>query len=410
MKYCFPKCLACLLILTLLFTCQSTVAEIKTWQFNEEGTTIFYEITKFDTELPDDLGEAMEKTRWAGWQCVKGIRQDEKGKKTNELKGSAALAAVQKDGKTMLLQFTCPEEKAWECVPAAEEKALLTGREYDFNAVFDSSYPRVEIVYPCEDGGREVFRLDLNPLSNEPVMFEHYRREYADGSILTIGARINHDLFFYMETKSSSGKVTKEEIVLYLYPNLLEALDADQYPKSFDEVQSFMAANPHSVPSGYGILSSSNMREKASSQSRSLGLYHFGTPAKILGTAPGKREPWYKVQVGQTVGFVSGSYILPAEDMFLYMPYPCAPLTVGRANEDCELKAAAGTKADMAAMLKAGTEMYVLADCGDWLHVCVPRGEVGYFMDIEGMFGYLRPKDITQADTPLQLKYAIATK
>jgi hypothetical protein len=405
MKFFFQKHFVYLLILTLLLTCISALAEVKTWQLTEDNISIYYEMTRFDTELPDDLLKVMEKTPWAGWQCIKGIRQEERVKKTKSLKGGAALAAVQKDGLIMLLQFTCPDGKTWDCVPAAEQKALLTGRDYNFDAVLDSSYPRVEIIYPCEDGGREVFRLAMNQRSNGPIMFEHYRREYADSSMLTIGARIHHDLFFYIETKSSSGAVAKEEFLQYLYPNLLEALDADRYPKTIDEVQSYMAVHPLSVPAGYGILSSSNMREKASSQSKSLGFYQFGTPAKILGTAPGKREPWYKVQVGQTVGFVSASYILPAENMFLHMPDPCAPLTVGRTNKDCELKTTAGEGSGTAAKVSAGTAMYVLADCGDWLHVCIPRSEVGYWMDIEGTYGYLRAQDATQADTPLRLKY-----
>jgi hypothetical protein len=407
MKYCFRKRFACLLSLILLFASASALSEVKTWHLSIEDATIYFEMTKFDTEMPDNFVKAMEKTPFSGWQCLKGIRQDEKVKKTKALKGGAALVAVQKDGQTMLLQFTCRDGIAWECVPAAEGKALLTGRSYDFDAVLNNSYPRVEIVYPCEDGGREVFRLSLNHRIKEPIMLDHYRREYADGSVLIIGARINSIQFFHMETKSSSGAVTAEENLPYLFPNLLEALDADRYPKSLDEVQSFIAANPLSVPNGYGILSNSNMREKSSSQSRSLGFYHVGTPAKILGTAPGKREPWYKVQVGRTVGYISGSYIQSAENMFLHIPYPCAPLTVGRANKDCELKTDTGTKAETAAKLTAGTDMYVLADCGDWLHVCIPKGEVGYFMDVEDTYGYLRVQDVTQADTPLQLKYAV---
>jgi hypothetical protein len=54
--------------------------------------------------------------------------------------------------------------------------------------------------------------------------------------------------------------------------------------------------------------------------------------------------------------------------------------------------------------------MYVLADRGDWLHVCIPQGEVGYWMDIGGTYGYLRTRDVTQADTPLRLKYVEVKK
>ncbi len=406
MKNCFQKHFVILLTLTLLFAGASAMAEVKTWQLIKEDMSIYYEMSKFDTEQPDDLMEVMAKTPWAGWQCVKGIRQEERVKTTNVLKGGVALVAVQKDSQTMLLQFMCLDGKMWECIPAAEEKALLTGRDYDFDAILDSSYPRVEMVYPCEDGGCEVFRLSLNHREKEPIMLEHYRHEYADGSVLTIGATINSILFFHIETKSPSGTVTAEESLPYLFPTFLEALDADRYPRTMDEVHSFVTSNPRTVPAGYGILSSSNMREKTSSQSRSLGFYYFGTPAKILGMAPGKREPWYKVQVGQTVGYISGSYILPAENMFLHIPYPCATLTVGRTNIDCELKTGAASSAETTANLAAGTAMYVLADCGDWLHVCIPRDEVGYFMDIEGTYGYLRTQDVTQADTPLRLKYA----
>jgi hypothetical protein len=83
MKYGFKKHFAFLLILTLLSACINAVAEVKVWQLSEEGATMFYEITKFDAELPDDLMEAMAKTPWAGWQCAKGIRQEERVKTTN---------------------------------------------------------------------------------------------------------------------------------------------------------------------------------------------------------------------------------------------------------------------------------------------------------------------------------------
>jgi hypothetical protein len=168
-----------------------------------------------------------------------------------------------------------------------------------------------------------------------------------------------------------------------------------------------MAGFPQTLPAGYGLLSGANIRQRTSTKSNSLGDYRSGTLVMILGTKPGTKFLWYKVQVGQTIGYVSGPYIYTAENEYTPSYYNGAPLTVGRVNKDCELKTAAGSKAETTAKLTAGTEMYVLADCDGWLHVCIPKGEVGYFMDIEGTYGYLRVQDVTQADTPLRLKYAV---
>jgi len=57
--------------------------------------------------------------------------------------------------------------------------------------------------------------------------------------------------------------------------------------------------------------------------------------------------------------------------------------------------------------LEKDIQMHVLADCGGWLHVCIPSGELGYWMDVKGTFGYLRAKDVLQAATPLQMKYSV---
>jgi hypothetical protein len=308
MKHCFQMRFAYLLAIILLCACASSAAEVKTWQLSEEGTTIYYEMTKFDEEMPVVLLDAMTKTRWAGWQCEKGIRQDKRKKDSNTLIKGSALAAVQKDGKTMLLQFVCPDGKTWSCFPAADGKALLPGRSYDFDAVLAKTFPHVEIIYPCGDGGCEKFRLILTYTEKEPVIFENYIREYADGSELIIGSGKKGDSFFRVETTSSSGTITVDEDVFYFYPKWLEALDASLYPKSREEVQNYIAANPCSVPNGYGLLSGSNMREKTSTQSKKLGNYHNATLVKILGIEPGTSNPWYKVQAGQTVGFISEPY------------------------------------------------------------------------------------------------------
>lgn len=403
-KHRFQTCISCLLALLLMLASASSLAEVRTWEFNlGMGITIYYGLTGFDAELPDALQDAMAKTRWADWQCVKGIRMDEMEKEGDAIKSGTALIAAQKDGRTMLLQFLSEDGKAWKCLPAAEEKALLTGRAYEFGAILDLMYPSVQMIYPCDDGGREVFLLRLSRNEQRPAIVVRYSREYADGSALIIGGGEYGDTFFHMESILASGDVAQAEDLPYLYPRWLEALDADHYPKTMEEARGYAAADPRTVAEGYGILTGPNVRKKASSHSENLGVYRRGVMAKILGTEPGQSWFWYQVQIGQTVGFVSEPYLYEGANAAPW--YYDTPLAVGRADKDCELKSAPGSGEETVAALPKGAVMYVLAERGDWLHVCVPQGELGYWMGDGGTYGYLRSRDVTQAYTPLQLKY-----
>ena len=51
--------------------------------------------------------------------------------------------------------------------------------------------------------------------------------------------------------------------------------------------------------------------------------------------------------------------------------------------------------------------MHVLAECdGGWLHVSVPRDASNPQMDVEGVDGSIRAKDVATARTLLELEWA----
>ena len=399
--------IACFLTILLLFGCMSAVAEGKTWILSPEETTAEYEMTCFDAQMPDELAAAMSMTRWADWQCQKGIRQIERRKGEAGMKSGAALAVIQKDGQTMLLHFYNWEGKGWNCLPAAEEKALLSGRDFVFDAILERMYPTVQIKYPLADGTSEVFDLSLSRNAEKPTVVMGYRREEKDGGVWINGGGIHGDDFFRLEGLTSDGERTLLEKVPYYYPHWLEGLDADHYPKSLEEARSFAAANPQPFVKEYAILANTNMRERASSQSKLLGAYHAGTLAKILGTEPGKTDPWYKVQVGQTVGYISEPYLHAADEESSGFWYFSTPIPIGKTKGVCTLLSTPASRSEEETTLAANTELYVLADCDGWLHVCIPKGNLGYWMDVEGTFGYLRMEDVIQAVTPLRLKYMV---
>jgi hypothetical protein len=49
--------------------------------------------------------------------------------------------------------------------------------------------------------------------------------------------------------------------------------------------------------------------------------------------------------------------------------------------------------------------MHVLSDQGEWLYVAVPRGALGWLMDVEGRFGYVKKEDVDMAATEIQLDW-----
>ncbi len=398
--------MAFLLVIALL-TMSCALAEEKTWILSEDGVAIYYEMTTFDAELPQGLAAAMGKTMWADWQCLKGILQMEKWKEKERPESGAALVAVQKNGQTMLLHFFNPDEMGWQCLPAAEGKALLTGRAFAFGTVMGKSWPMIEIIYPTADGGREAFELLISTYAKNidyPVEVLRYRREAKDGSALLVGTGVSRSSYFRVESLSASGERTVVADLPYFYPNWLEALDADEYPKSEEEVRAYIASHPQPTGEGYGVIGA-NLREKATTQSKKLGTYRSGTLVKVLDIKPGKTNPWYKVQIGQTVGYISGNYFHTLDPEQPHVFTVSNPPTVGKTNKACDIKATASGRAKTVTAIEEGAEMYVLADCDGWLHVCIPRNGLGYWMEEEGTYGYLRTEDVVEASTPLRLKY-----
>lgn len=406
MKNAVKKIIAYLLTVLFLLGGTSALAQEKTWALIPEATTAKYEMTTFDEALPRELAAAMAKTVWADWQCLKGIRQIESRIGETGMRSGVAIAAVQKNGQTMLLHFYNSEGKAWKCLPAAEEKALLSGREFTFDAGLDRMYPTVKIVYPIKGGGREVFDLSLSRYEDYPIAVFGYRREAKDGSALIIGGGKFGNSYFTVEKLSAAGKVTFSKELQYFYPRRLEELDADRYPKSLEEVLGYIKDHPQAFVEEYGMLSVTNMRQKTSSQSKKLGVYNGGTLARILGTEPGQIHPWYKVQVGQTVGYISEPYLHTANKESANFWHSSKPLPVAKTIKAVDLKASPAAGTETVTALEKDIQMYVLADCGGWLHVCIPSVELGFWMDVEGTYGYLRTKDVLQAASPLRLKYS----
>ena len=70
-------------------------------------------------------------------------------------------------------------------------------------------------------------------------------------------------------------------------------------------------------------------------------------------------------------------------------------LPVAEAQKEIPLKKGTGLFDGTVQTLPSGTKMHVIIENGDWLYVDVPREEIGFLMDVDGTFGYVRKADVT---------------
>ena len=70
-------------------------------------------------------------------------------------------------------------------------------------------------------------------------------------------------------------------------------------------------------------------------------------------------------------------------------------LPAAEARKEIPLKKGTGLFDGTVQTLPAGTKMHVIIENDDWLYVDVPQGEIGFLMDADGAFGYVRKAEVT---------------
>jgi hypothetical protein len=137
---------------------------------------------------------------------------------------------------------------------------------------------------------------------------------------------------------------------------------------------------------GRAMINGANLREKPTAASRSLGKY-INALGEVLEQQPGKNQPWYRVRIGETEGWVSGPYVTFPEEGVRYALRYGSEYAI--AVQETLLLRNPGS-GDTVRRLTAGTAMQVLADTGeDWLHVLVTEGGLTLRPEAKGVYGYI---------------------
>ena len=95
--------------------------------------------------------------------------------------------------------------------------------------------------------------------------------------------------------------------------------------------------------------------------------------------------------MGFLEGFVTATYVHEGQSRSAQLNV----LPVAEAQEEIPLKKGTGLFDGTVQTLPAGTKMHVIIENDDWLYVDVPQGEIGFLMDVDGTFGYVRKAGVT---------------
>lgn len=335
------------------------------------------EVLRFEGEIPEELRQALSAPELAGWTPLCGCLLSTGGLQTG-------LAALERDGRRLLVMFRRSGQDAPWRLFSLGETGLYADR--DFYITAGSNGRMFEIVYPLSATEREVFAL----YCQEDIDLCRVDGYLRINDLGCDGAEVAYDkdngytvIMTYADGRHQYRKVEKAA------NPYLPGFDANAFPKTLSDC---WQAPESLLPEGYGVTHEVHLRAGRSTRSKDLGMYFAGTVVRILGEEPGSPSNWYHVRVGSVEGYMSCDYV---DDL---RENPCAAtravLPVGEAVRETVLKEGTGWFAASKATLPAHTRFHVMAERGDWLHVMIPQGEMGWMMDPTGLDGYIRAEDV----------------
>lgn len=396
-------------------------AAIDTQEQKSENGDILYRVTQFENEVPDELRQPLAEAGFGGAACVcgamleklpteqlletiKNLPADNAARLTN-WESTQALVALEVAGERQLLGLTREENGNWT-VEAFGAKALLPGRDFTITVKDVGSEVRLFpmtrfcVVYQAADGGTECYGLisEIWTGGVTPWSVSTYEKKDASGRDTFIVERTYYRGFLVYSLPLTGDWPGGADYPAYVNTCLAYMDTIGEFPTSEAQVKQ-MAEESWKRFEGtdLAMTASVNLRQKASTSSPSLGVLNVGALVHVLDQKPGKDYPWYHVRLGREEGWVAGNYLrFSTDDDF--ERYLSLPLPVARSLSGVTLRGKPIGQGEAVCELSGGTLMHVLAEVeGGWLYVMVPREELTWEMDVEGISGYLRADEVKQA-------------
>jgi hypothetical protein len=338
--------------------------------------------TLFEGEYPDELNAAFSDPHLTGWTCHSGaLSFDESREKPGKGTGKG-LAAFEKDGKRQLTQLSCLNGQ-WTINPLGTNAVYPTG---DYRVTYDLQHNAFAVQYRLNDDETAAFYLSPNQAKREhstlcsTVINSYERVNRKTGEAVWIG--------LYGSGMPTWNKELPLDEIVANFPRYLGVIPITEFPTTLEGAR-------HSVfpglPEGYVYSGGVNLRTQRSSRSASHGVLNAGTLLPVLERLPGDPSEWIRTKVGFLEGFVVETYVGEGQTQTARL----SALPVAETAKEIALKKGTGLFDGTVQALPAGTKMHVIIENGDWLYVDVPQGEIGFLMDVDGTFGYVRKAGVT---------------
>ncbi len=334
---------------------------------------------------PDELKEAFSDSHLTGWACHGGaLMYDEMEEKPGKGTGKG-LAAFEKDGKRQLTQLSCLDGR-WTINPLGTNALYPTG---DYRVTFDAQQMNFAVQYRLNDDETAAFYLspdqakqDQSTLSYTTIEnYERVNQKTGEATWITV-------------TRSGmptwQKELTPDDLPYPVanFPCYLGIVPITKFP---DTLQAARQSVYPGIPEGFVYSVGVNLRTQRSSRSATHGVLNAGTLLPVLERLPGDPSEWIHTKAGFLEGFVVDTYVHDGQTQSGRL----SALPVAETQKEIPLKKGTGLFDGTVQTLPAGTKMHVIIDNGDWLYVDIPQGEIGFLMDVEGNFGYVRKTDVT---------------
>lgn len=383
-----------LVVFLLLLLWPAMAARGETWTIDTAFNPVYY-VETFGATLPDVCRDALAGTPFAADEIMQGVVLREDYKDPAEVQGYNMLLAVQHEGTPLLIGGTKAPKGKWHTWPASEtflrddtDFAITAKANRDRHGGIISAFPA--IVY-----GNEYYLI-----GNRGGYSDVYAYVHADeqGNGLSIVA--SYPDYYYELALWKGGERTDRESYEVCYPSRLELLDADTFPRTAEQLEKWSKEHPL-VHEGVYVFAA-NLRERPTGKSKSLGVYRKA-PAIVLDSAPGTQRPWYQLRIGDTVGWMSGVYVVNDPYDVNHGLAQVVPPSIAQCKKEASLYLSPNGEVKQA--LPAGTAMHIIADCDGWYHVILPQGDISWKLDVGGTYGYVRKDEVQVYESLLGMKF-----
>ena len=355
----------------------------------------YYTCTDFDGQMPEDVAEIFSSLMREGDEVLCGSRAQKRSARVEGIREDSILMALRREGKVLLM---CAYRRDGDWQTCLETDSFIPA-DYAFDITHlpedDGEGWRLEANHAIVSGD-EIWRVHIWPGCFIELMSLEYKspdgtRMAQDMLICTIHAFAIED-----------GAYLDQGHWHCSLPSRLAGWEMKDVPRGVAQIQRFAEENQPALGENQAYIGS-NLREKPTGKSRSLGVY--SARAQVLGSEMGRVEPWYHVRVGDTEGWVTATYLIDGSEYDVRY-YSMGALVKQPARADQEVQLRRSPNGETFARLLPGATMHVIAKNDGWLHVVLPEnGRVSATVNWDGIYGYVREDEVVLGATLAELKW-----